>query len=171
MWQAGKEGEGRWCACTVCQQALRLYSIIHSGRLGADRNKGHEIVMRQRDGGNYDDKDAAGKRSFSLSFAKKSEDDWPIQSSLSQILLNFFACTINTCASIQLHLHFLSRAVTANSIHIVQIFHLRTDLNSSVSITLSPSNASPPFSGDFSSIRKKVGLRTENGAVGGWGST
>lgn len=56
------------------QQALRLYRIIHSGRLGADRNKGHEIVMRQRDGSDYDDKEAAGKPSFSPLFAE-SEDD------------------------------------------------------------------------------------------------
>lgn len=55
----------------VSQQALRLYSIIHSGRLGADRNKGHEIVMRQCDGSDYDDKEAAGKPSFSLVFAEK----------------------------------------------------------------------------------------------------
>lgn len=40
-----------------------------------------------------------------------------------------------------------------------------------LSQSLSPSNASPPFSGDLSSIRKKVGLWTENGAVGGWGTT
>lgn len=48
----------------VSQQALWLYSIIHSGRLGVDRNKGHEIVMKQcdgGDGGDYDDREAAGK--------------------------------------------------------------------------------------------------------------
>lgn len=48
----------------VSQQALCLYSIIHAGRLGVDRNKGHEIVMRQcdgADGGDYDDRVAAGK--------------------------------------------------------------------------------------------------------------
>lgn len=33
------------------------------------------------------------------------------------------------------------------------------------------SNSSPPFSGDLSSIRKNVWLWTENGAVGGWGTT
>lgn len=55
----------------VSQQALRLYSITHSGRLGADRNKGHEIVMRQRDGSGYDDRDAAGKPASSLLFAEK----------------------------------------------------------------------------------------------------
>lgn len=55
----------------VSQQVLRLYSITHSGRLGADRNKGHEIVMRQCDGSDYDDKDAAGKPSSSLLFAEK----------------------------------------------------------------------------------------------------
>lgn len=48
----------------VSQQALCLYSIIHAGRLGVDRNKGHEIVMKQcdgADGGDYDDRVAAGK--------------------------------------------------------------------------------------------------------------
>lgn len=40
----------------VSQQALWLYSVIHSGRLGADRNKGHEIVMSQCDGSDYDDR-------------------------------------------------------------------------------------------------------------------
>lgn len=54
----------------VSQQALRLYSITHSGRLGADRNKGHEIVMRQCDGSDYDDKDAARKLSSSLLFTE-----------------------------------------------------------------------------------------------------
>lgn len=49
----------------VSQQALWLYSIIHSGRLGVDRNKGHEIVMKQCDGGDNDDREAAGKHSFS----------------------------------------------------------------------------------------------------------
>lgn len=55
----------------VSQQALWLYGIIHSGRLGADRNKGHEIVMRQRDGSDYDDKEAAWKLLFPLLFAEK----------------------------------------------------------------------------------------------------
>lgn len=43
----------------VSQQALWLYSIIHSGRLGVDRNKGHEIVMKQCDGGDNDDREAS----------------------------------------------------------------------------------------------------------------
>lgn len=49
----------------VSQQALWLYGIIHSGRLGVDRNKGHEIVMKQCDGDD-DDREAAGKNSLSL---------------------------------------------------------------------------------------------------------
>lgn len=64
----------------VSQQALWLYSVIHSGRLGADRNKGHEIVMRQCDGSDYDDR-AAGNPSF-LFYSLKSENDRPMQSSL-----------------------------------------------------------------------------------------
>lgn len=40
----------------VSQQALLLYSITHAGRLGADRNKGPEIVMRQCDSSDRDDK-------------------------------------------------------------------------------------------------------------------
>lgn len=54
----------------VSQQVLWLYSIIHSGRLGVDRNKGHEIVMKQCDGGDYDDREAAGKLSFSPLFSE-----------------------------------------------------------------------------------------------------
>lgn len=51
MLKTGKQGETRWLARLVSQQALRLYSVIHSGRLGDDGNKGHEIVMKQSDGG------------------------------------------------------------------------------------------------------------------------
>lgn len=48
------------------QKALWLYSIIHSGKLGVDGNKGHEIVMKQCDGGDDDDRKAAGKNSSPL---------------------------------------------------------------------------------------------------------
>lgn len=55
----------------VSQHAPWLYSIIHSGRLGVDRNKGHEIVMKQCGGaGDDDDREAAGKNSFSPLFSK-----------------------------------------------------------------------------------------------------
>lgn len=59
----------------VSQQALRLYSIIHSGRLGVDRNKGHEIVMKQCDGGDDDDREAAGKTLLPYTLGYKP--GWP----------------------------------------------------------------------------------------------
>lgn len=54
----------------VSQQDLCLYSIIHSGRLGVDRNKGHEIVMKQCDGDDDDIEAAEKKNSFSPLFSK-----------------------------------------------------------------------------------------------------
>lgn len=50
----------------ISQKALWLYSIIHSGKLGVNGNKGHEIVMKQCDGGDDDDRKAAGKNSSPL---------------------------------------------------------------------------------------------------------
>lgn len=57
----------------VSQQAFWLYSVIHSGRLGVDRNKGHEIVMMQCDGDD-DDRETARKNTFSPLFSKVQ--DW-----------------------------------------------------------------------------------------------
>ncbi len=50
----------------VSQKALWLYSIIHSVKLGVDTNKGHEIVMKQCDCGDDDDRKAAGENSSPL---------------------------------------------------------------------------------------------------------
>lgn len=47
----------------VSQHALWLYNILHSGRLGVDRSRGHEIVMKQCDGDD-DDREAAGNNSL-----------------------------------------------------------------------------------------------------------
>lgn len=55
----------------VSQHTPWLYSIIHSGRLGVDRNKGHEIVMKRCGGaGDDDDRETAGKNSFSPLFSE-----------------------------------------------------------------------------------------------------
>lgn len=53
----------------VYQEAFWLYSVIHSGTLGVDRNKGHEIVMKKCDGDD-DDRETAGKNTFSPLFSK-----------------------------------------------------------------------------------------------------
>lgn len=42
-----------------------LYSVRRR-TAGADRNKGREIVMRQCDGSDHDDKEATGKPLFTL---------------------------------------------------------------------------------------------------------
>lgn len=69
-----------------------LKSIIHSGRLGADRNKGHEIVMKQCDGD--DDDRGAGGEKLSLSLANslrnKSGRPSPLFQSKNMFSLFFF---------------------------------------------------------------------------------
>ena len=132
----------RRLACTVFQQVLWLYSVIYSGKLGVDRNKGHEIVMRQCDGGNYDDREAAGKHSFS-----KMQDRLTFLSLQPNQRLP--SCLAFCCHPVWFW-------------EVLRYIHSISLLSPSCSFTLSP-----PLSGDLLSISKKPGLWADDGAAGG----
>lgn len=153
------------------QQALWLYHIIHSGRLGVDRNKGHEIVMKQCDGCDDDDGEAAGKNSsplltrlagppvasvqkmFSLSFSLFLHDVslQPVVFPLPSPLL--FYCL--PCSHPQNYPHLIDFPSPS-----VKIFFILTPL----CLHNTPFS---PLSGDLLSISKKLGLWAGVGAVGG----
>lgn len=137
----------RWLACTVFQQVLWLYSVICSGRLGVDRNKGHEIVMRQCDAGNYDDREAAGKHSISPWLSKMQ--GWL------------------TCLSLQPNQHLPSCfAFCCRPVWFWDALKY-IDSNSSLAIMLFHTLPHLPLSGDLLSISKKSGLWADDGAAGG----